>query len=229
MFVLLALKGVTSCIKNGHNSNYIATFTGYAIVGTGSVLFHSSLKYPMQLVDELSMIYTTSFSCYASFTHGSSAAVKAVVGAALFGLSVFITAYYHYVKDPTFHQVSYALLTAAVLFHGFYVMERCLRPRWRAAPKRETRETQRIDDRDRRILAQMWLMVATGLGVFLGGFAIWQLDNIYCSTVRRWRHELGLPWGIVLEGHGWWHLMTGAGAYFYITWVSPSHPRCWLL
>jgi dihydroceramidase len=27
-----------------------------------------------------------------------------------------------------------------------------------------------------------------------------------------------MPWGFVLEGHGWWHLMTGIGAYDYIVW-----------
>ena len=27
-----------------------------------------------------------------------------------------------------------------------------------------------------------------------------------------------MPWGFVLEGHGWWHLMTGIGAYCYIVW-----------
>ena len=53
---------------------------------------------------------------------------------------------------------------------------------------------------------------------FLGGFALWNLDNIYCSKLKAWRHELGLPWGILLEGHGWWHLMTGTGAYFYLVW-----------
>ncbi|KAM5480509.1 alkaline ceramidase ydc1 [Microsporum audouinii] len=61
-------------------------------------------------------------------------------------------------------------------------------------------------------------MVAYGLSTFLGGFAIWNLDNEYCSNLRTWRRELGLPWGILLEGHGWWHLLTGIGAYMYITW-----------
>jgi len=61
-------------------------------------------------------------------------------------------------------------------------------------------------------------MVGLGLTVFLGGFGIWGLDNHYCSTIRKWRHDIGLPWGLLLEGHGWWHLMTGAGAYMYIVW-----------
>jgi len=56
-------------------------------------------------------------------------------------------------------------------------------------------------------------MIACGLGVFLGGFGIWTLDNVYCSTIRRWRHEIGLPWGILLEGHGWWYVLTNYYKY----------------
>lgn len=25
---------------------------------------------------------------------------------------------------------------------------------------------------------------------------------------------MGMPWGFLLEGHGWWHLLTGVGAYY---------------
>jgi dihydroceramidase len=60
------------------------------------------------------------------------------------------------------------------------------------------------EKRDKEIIRVMWIMVAWGLGIFLGGFAIWGLDRIYCGKIRRWRREVGLPWGILLEGHGWW-------------------------
>ena len=61
-------------------------------------------------------------------------------------------------------------------------------------------------------------MIVMGLTIFLGGFIVWTLDNEYCSTVRGWRREIGLPWGMLLEGHGWWHLMTGVGAYLCLVW-----------
>jgi hypothetical protein len=51
----------------------------------------------------------------------------------------------------------------------------------------------------------------------LTGFLIWNLDNVFCGTVRHWRRQMGLPWAMVLEGHAWWHLMTGLGKY------SPCH------
>ena len=82
----------------------------------------------------------------------------------------------------------------------------------------EKEMTRGEDHRDDQILSMMWVMIAIGLGTFLSGFGVWILDNIYCAQLRSWRRKVGLPWGIVLEGHGWWHLMTGTGAYFYITW-----------
>lgn len=72
----------------------------------------------------------------------------------------------------------------------------------------------RNPEKGRKILRLMWQMVATGLSVFLGGFAIWNLDNLFCGTVRHWRRQMGLPWAMVLEGHAWWHLMTGLGKFF---------------
>jgi dihydroceramidase len=50
----------------------------------------------------------------------------------------------------------------------------------------------------------MWKMVSLALGFVGIGFAIWRLDQAFCPTLRGWRHEVGLPWGILLEGHGWW-------------------------
>lgn len=61
-----------------------------------------------------------------------------------------------------------------------------------------------------------------GIALFLIGFGLWNLDNIYCSYLRDMRNYVQLPWSILLEGHGWWHIFTGLGAYYFITW------RVWL-
>ena len=170
---------------------------------------------PMQLVDELSMIYTTCFSCFSSFSYRKSRTYSVGVALILIGLAAFITAYYHYLQDPSFHQNMYALLTATVLFRSMYVMEVNLRPSLRQSERKhiqqqkqgiisesEKWDQQRMDTRDEKILTTMWQMIAYGLGIFLGGFAIWTLDNVHCSKLRRWRRGIGLPWGILLEGHG---------------------------
>lgn len=181
----------------------------------------------MQLVDELSMIYTTCLMFWATFAHNRSLGIQIALGVGSASLALFITGYYHYLQDPTFHQNAYALLTAVVLFRSIYVMETSLRPKFRKerengavrkGGKEDEQEQRRRDARDESILRRMWFMIAVGLSIFLGGFAIWTVDNVHCSTLRQWRREIGLPWGVFLEGHGWWHLMTGVGAYFYIAW-----------
>ena len=165
------------------------------------------------------MIYTTCLMCYATFSYSKSRLYSFVLALSLISLAVFITLYYHYLQDPTFHQKAYALLTAIVLFRSMYVMEFNLRP---SLTKREEdfklsrkrpmsaneKEISRTDDqRNARILKTMWTMIVTGLAIFLGGFFLWHLDNEYCSTLRIWRRRFGLPWGIILEGHGWWSVL----------------------
>ncbi|KAI1104133.1 putative alkaline phytoceramidase [Jackrogersella minutella] len=225
LFIWLGYKGIRGCIKNSHPPIFIVTFIGYIVVGLGSTLFHASLKYPMQLVDELAMIYTTCFICFATFSYARSARFSACLGVSLISLAWFITARYYKTKDPQFHQDAYAILTAIVVFSNMWIMERVLRPalKKREESRRGTR-TPRLPTTN-EMINQMWVMVATGLSVFLGGYLIWNLDNMYCTTVRGWRHQLQLPWAILLEGHAWWHLMTGIGAYFYIIWRIWIH-RC---
>ncbi|KAL1964662.1 hypothetical protein VTN77DRAFT_6688 [Rasamsonia byssochlamydoides] len=231
LFLYLGVKGVLNCRKHGHDAIFQIAFFGYLLVGFGSFLFHSTLKYPMQLVDELSMIYTTCLMCYASFSYARPPGVRLFLAIALTGLAIFITLYYHYLQDPAFHQNAYALLTTVVVLRSMYTMEVRLRPRWRKSREEDrvarekkglsvlSRERQQFEnERDLKTLGTMWFMVVYGLTMFLGGFFIWSLDNKFCTTLRGWRRKIGLPWGLFLEGHGWWHLMTGIGAYLYIIW-----------
>jgi len=227
LFVYLGIKGIRNCLKYDHDSVFLVAFAGYLLVGIGSFAFHSSLKYPMQLVDELSMIYTACLMCYATFSFSQSRVIRQVLGVGLGSLAVFITLYYHYLQDPNFHQNAFAIMTALILFRSMYVMEVNIRPSFKkkyGLPSQKSIEGLSKSEclanaqRDAKILNEMWLMVGIGLSIFLGGFGIWALDTKYCGTVRRWRHQIGLPWGLLLEGHGWWHLMTGYGSYFYLVW-----------
>ncbi|KAJ4367502.1 alkaline ceramidase ydc1 [Neocucurbitaria cava] len=218
LFMYLAAKGIRNCLKHGHDTVFLVAFIGYLLVGSGN---------PMQLVDELSMIYTTCLMNFATFSYGKSRQYSTLLAIALVSLALFITLYYHYLQDPSFHQNAYAILTVIVLLRAMYVMEVNIRPKFRSKereianprPHGGVKKVQVKEDlRDQEILRTMWKMIAFGLSIFLGGFAIWSLDNEHCSTLRRWRREIGMPWGFVLEGHGWWHIMTGIGAYFYIVW-----------
>ena len=233
MFVFLAFKGIRNCRRHGHDTVFVVAFVGYLLVGMGSFLFHATLKCrpahsfdqvinaqvyidPMQLVDELNMIYTTCLMNYATFSYSKSRLYAFTLALALVSLAIFITLYYHYLQDPAFHQNAYAILTAVMLARSMYVMEFSLRPslrkneenfklHHRTSMTAHQKEVSRSDDvRNAQILSRMWVLIIVGLTIFLSGFGIWQLDNIFCSQLRHWRREVGLPWGIISEGHGWW-------------------------
>lgn len=40
----LASKGIRNCLKYGHDTVFLVAFIGYVLVGTGSFLFHATLK-----------------------------------------------------------------------------------------------------------------------------------------------------------------------------------------
>ena len=165
------------------------------------------------------MIYTTCLMCYASFSYSRPVGFRVVLAIFLTSLAIFITLYYHYLQNPVFHQNVYAILTSTVILRSMYIMERKLRPKWRHSREEDrlerekkglpvpSKERQMYENvRDTKILHTMWFMVVYGITVFLGGFLIWNLDNHFCSRIRRWRRIVGLPWGIFLEGHGWWYV-----------------------
>lgn len=163
----------------------------------------------MQLLDELSMIYLACTTFFAVFSHGTSKVITVVIFLFTVFIAVFVSLYYHYLQDPVFHQNAFAILTAMNIFRGWYDMERLLRPSQRGR-KRErptnskVQEEKRVDERNAHILAEMWTLSFSGVALVGLGFLIWNLDNIFCAQIRQWRRDIGLPWGMVLEGHGWW-------------------------
>jgi len=231
MFIYLAYAGVKSCRDHGHDTVFEVAYFGYFLVGLGSFMFHTTLKYPWQLVDELNMIYTTCLMAYASMSYSRPTNQQIRLGVFFSLFCAGITLYYHYLQDPAFHQTVYAALTVFIVFRSVYDMEFNLRPSLRRSEEKHRLEREKLNQpllsqreqeyenkRDIEILTNMWILVGFGVTVFLTGFGIWALDIKYCSTLRQWRRAVGMPWGFFLEGHGWWHLMTGVGAYCYIVW-----------
>ncbi|KLO89413.1 YPC1-alkaline ceramidase [Fusarium fujikuroi] len=216
LFIALGIRGVRNCLKYKHDTVFVIAYLGYLLVGCGSFAFHATLSYPMQLVDELSMIYTTSILCYAIFAHERSRLFSIFLGIGLVALSISITAYYHYIQDPTFHQNAFSILFLATVFRSLYTMEAILRPMlsktYTNKPSRASvlsKETRRsVVQGDRAIIYEMRWIVTMGFITCAAGIAAWKVDNIRCSDLVRWRHEVGLPWGILLEGHGWWYVIA---------------------
>lgn len=213
-FVILALYLTHRSIKNGLESRFHLIGLGFVLVGVGSWLFHMTLKYHYQLLDELPMIYATCIPTWSLLcetretlqqdnrsTREVSLRRQIMVGLYLAGFVAILTLIYLVTKIPEIHQTIYGAFTVAVvLISGKYA------------------HTYVKDDFARK---SMYQCMGSGIVLFLLGFIAWNLDNQVCSFwIHIRRQWLKLPLGVLLELHGWWHFLTALGVYCYIVFLE---------
>ncbi|KAI0462113.1 hypothetical protein LJB42_004200 [Komagataella kurtzmanii] len=196
-FYFLFLYHLRSAIKNEHGFLFIFTSVGACVVGLGSWLFHMTLKYEFQLLDELPMIYVTAlpFAYIYGVDKGYCTKVALYVAMALL-MAVLTIIYCSVYKNPVFHQVSYAVLNFGIILRSLVLIQRHVPD---AAARRD-----------------LYRLLGLALGEFLTGFVLWNLDTVYCTYLRQIRRYWNLPFGVILELHGWWHILTALGIYHFI-------------
>ncbi|QEU61200.1 Ydc1/Ypc1 [Kluyveromyces lactis] len=210
-FILLALYLLYSSWKNKLETRFKLVCAGFGLVGIGSWLFHMTLQYKYQLLDELPMVYATCIPAWSIFCEEIDVATSRIrsptrrkqwtVGLTIFMGANLLTAIYLIFKNPTIHQAGYALINAIVIWFAFKLT------------------TQFVNDPVAKRNLQNAMLL--GITIFLAGYFVWQLDVHFCQfwiTIRR--SYLRLPLGVLLELHGWWHLLTGLGVYFYIVYLE---------
>uniref|UniRef100_A0A673TNX7 Alkaline ceramidase n=1 Tax=Suricata suricatta TaxID=37032 RepID=A0A673TNX7_SURSU len=175
------------CEENYAVTWYIAEF----LVGMGSWCFHMTLKYEMQLLDELPMIYSCCIFVYCMFEcFKMKNSVNYHLLFILVLFSLIVTTVYLKVKEPIFHQVMYGMLVFTLVLRSIYIVT------W----------------------VYPWLrgLGYTSLGIFLLGFLLWNIDNIFCDSLRNFRKKMPPIIGVATQFHAWWHILTGLGSYLHI-------------
>lgn len=205
-FILLAGLAIYNAWRNKLDLRFIYLAFGFLLVGVGSWWFHMTLRYEYQLLDELPMIYATCIPFWSVFSQFKSPRHSFLIGAGIFFAANLLTAIYLHFKNPTIHQVGYAVLNAGIIFQSAALAHKHVH--------------------DEHELRKMNYTMFFGVAVFLLGYLLWNLDIHLCDLARSKRREWGMPYGFVLEGHGWWHLFTGTGVYFYLVYEEYLH--CWL-
>ena len=224
------------------------TMLGLLLVGVGSAFFHMSLRYDCQLLDELPMIYITCIPCYSVICEpllyygrnktkkyfemlktlqdktnshdvdnensmllpsGSntnkvpriSKTYEHFVIYLFTGLSITMTiVYYFFLTDPIFHEICYGLLNFIIVYAAVRLTTNFIK-----------------ESSIKKNLLKSSLM---GVSLFGTGFLLWGLDRQFCGNFRTIRREyLKLPLGNILELHAWWHIFTGVGLYYMLTYL----------
>ncbi|KAF8251487.1 alkaline phytoceramidase, partial [Wilcoxina mikolae CBS 423.85] len=168
------------------------------VVGMGSFMFHASLKYSTQMVDELSMLYATATVVYALYDidlRGRSLWLGGVLSSAM----LTMTFAHHYRGESSLHRLCFGVMIVLVWYKCLSLMKRVT---------------------DGRVKGEMTKLWRFGAFFFFSGYMMWLVDMFRCDDLRRMRATTGMPAGFVLELHGWWHILTALGVYDYMVFVE---------
>lgn len=87
-------------------------------------------------------------------------------------------------RNPVYHQVVFGLLMFINAFRTVKLL-------------RYSELTQRLPLAARKSVGRIFV---AGAGTFALGFIIWNLDNVFCAGITRWKQSIGWPAAFVLEG-----------------------------
>ena len=217
-------------------------YLGLILVGIGSWMFHMTLLYKYQLLDELPMVFGSGLLIYGNYDlimatirlrehkRTKKSTLRKIFDAKFFVLALIatycLTFAYTYVTvwtDPIFHEIVYGIMVFVIMFENIWLIKR---------------------------LELSKRLYVTSLVYYLLGFFLWNVDNKMCDYLRSYRASLEQFFGIqanaqdfksvllnsaivslksVLELHALWHIFTGYAAYMTILFLKEAHYKRTLL
>ncbi|KAF8625202.1 hypothetical protein AX15_005507 [Amanita polypyramis BW_CC] len=204
--IALAACGYLEAQRQSLPQRYLVGYLGVALVGIGSFAFHATLLYEAQLADELPMIYVGSMGLWLIFDDRPGYDLKGTKRSILLLLAfdgLFTLSYYLY-RNPVYHQIVFASIVFIVTIRITYVLK-------------YSRMSSSIPTETRAISGKLF---SIGAALFAFGFLIWNMDNIFCMSLTDVKRALGWPAAFLLEGHSWWHILTGAGTYYMFSGIQ---------
>jgi len=204
-FLLLAAYGAYMVIRQKFELRYLMAYLTMGFVGVGSFLFHATLTYEMQLLDELPMIYCVCVVIFCIFRAEKKPRYGRPLKIFLILDAILITLIYLVNKNTLFFQVSYGLHILVIVLRGSQLFHRL------------------PNSHGKKQLKSLFLF---GYIAHASAFLLWNVDNHFCGKLRSLREQFGIL-APMLQLHAWWHVLTGIGSYVYI--VGNQYMRILLL
>lgn len=200
-------------------NSVIACHIGLLVVGIGSWLFHMTLLYGMQLLDEIPMIWGSGCMVYAFYDVLNKTRSKPLSSAynnlalGIISLYCFLVTilYTFYFTNPVFHEIAYGITVAVIIIESITAIRRL------------------------RLSVRLY---ALSLFYYLFGFLLWNIDNKLCYYLKVYRgfidayvdlnsYSLANTILILLKSlselHALWHLFTGYGSYLTILYLLEAN------
>lgn len=137
----------------------------------------------MGIVDELSMLYSTSFVLYTIFSFQLNQTPRVFLALGLNALLLGVTWAHHFLGESFLHRLVFGSFIVCVFFRTTYLM--------------------RNKVTDQVALQKMRKLAAVGSITFVSGYALWLIDEFACSYLQDIRAHTGMPLGFISELHGW--------------------------
>jgi len=171
-----------------------------AVVGFGSVAFHGTLQYYMQLLDEIPMIYLILTAAWILANRRSAEPVRAglLLGALYVGACVLLTVVLLTTPQHSgIHNFFRGSGVVTFVVHLIYTFYSC---------SQAIAEVSKTDD---KAAAHMSNLFVKGFAAICIALVCWISDNIFCQTL------LGLPLPFFMNLHAFgWHLGTAMSVYY---------------
>ncbi|ORZ41384.1 ceramidase-domain-containing protein [Catenaria anguillulae PL171] len=215
--IALGAYGLLLCRKHHYSARFYWSFMAMVAVGAGSALFHGTLTYEAQLLDELPMLFGTSAFLYAAAWPERKRPPSWWM-ATLAVYPTMVTAVYVAGRQEEVFQIGYTLMAAVTMVVAAWGNLKYIRP----ANESTHAGLVTVEQGGRTLLTR-------GIASYVGATCIWVAENMYChSHLIPAKEAVGYPWRVLLEGHGWWHLGTGYGCALIIaSMVVVRHNATW--
>ncbi|KAJ1799016.1 hypothetical protein LPJ59_002116 [Coemansia sp. RSA 2399] len=197
VFFALALLGMYKVRTTGQENRFLICYMAMLIVGLGSWLFHMTLQYQWQLADELPMVYGTCVCIYCALRADVKVGSDILVSLSLVAYSTVVTLVYVQIRKPVFHQVAYGI-------EVFYIV------------LLNTRHQIEVRKTNPRAYVELTQLFWVGFGSFGAAFVLWNIDNIFCGSLRDARNALPPLFSPLFQLHAYWHIGTALGCYVTI-------------
>ncbi|KAE8423340.1 ceramidase [Aspergillus pseudocaelatus] len=202
VYILYAIYGLRKLRQKSSCDIFRAIpYWGLMAVGICSAAFHISLKYHIQMLDDLSMLFTTTPVLHQVLTVDTSRRHSIMLAILLWSSLMILVVYHVRTDELLLHSLSFAAMVTVI---GIRTMQLINARTLAGSAARK----------------QIWGMVRFGAVIFNLGFYLWLIDGWVCGFLRSTRAKIGLPLAFLLELHGWWHIFTGIGAYIFIAVVD---------
>ncbi len=178
-------------------ARFLLVFAAVSVVGLGSIAFHATLRFELQMLDELPMLYAVILLVYALVEDGPRPRFSPWLPLVLFGYAIVVTYLCSFTRGP----LQFYLFQFSFGSLEFFSLYRCYR-----LYRKATRTTARR-------------LFRAGMSLYAGAIVLWFIDIRFCNAMRA-LPSYGIP---NPQLHAWWHVLVSGG--FFLLVLLIAHER----